>query len=185
MPKHKNSYNNNDNNNDYVRHNSQIRVPKVRLVKEGENLGIVSIQEAQTQARDNNLDLVEVSPNSNPPVCAIMDYGKFMYERQKKSKESKSSRVKEKELSFRYVISDNDLETKSNQARKFLEKGDRVKLVVKFKKREKAHKEQGWQVLEKMVKLLNDVATIEKEPSYEGGNISVRLELKKGSKDGS
>lgn len=170
---------------DFVRHNHMIRVPNVRLVKDGENLGVVPTAQAQAEARNAGLDLVEVAPNAKPPVCAIMDYGKYMFERSKKAKDNKSSKTKEKELSFRYVISDHDLETKANQARKFLEKGDKVKLVVKFKKREKAHKDQGWDAIRKMIELLADVATVEKEPAFEGGNITARLEWKKESKDGS
>lgn len=170
---------------DFVRHNHMIRVPNVRLVKDGENLGVVSTSQALAEARNSDLDLVEVSPNSKPPVCAIMDYGRYMYERSKKSKENKSVKIKEKEISFRYVISEHDLVTKANQARKFLEKGDKVKLVVKFKKREKAHKDQGWDAIKRMVEILSDIAALEKEPAFEGGNISARLELKKESKDGS
>jgi len=169
---------------DFVRHNHMIRVPSVRLVKDGENLGIVPIVQAQAEARKVELDLVEIAPNAKPPVCAIMDYGKYMFERSKKSKESKSSKSKEKEIFFRYVISVNDLETKANQARKFLEKGDRVKLVVKFNKREKAHKERGWDAINKMIEILGDIASVDKEPGFEGGNITARLELKKESKDG-
>ncbi|CAE7860220.1 unnamed protein product [Symbiodinium microadriaticum] len=167
---------------DFVRHNHQIRVPNVRLVKDGENLGVVPVAQAQSEAKKAGLDLVEVAPNARPPVCAIMDYGKYMFERSKKAKENKASKQKEKEISFRYVISGHDLETKANQARKFLEKGDRVKLVVKFKKREKAHKNQGWDAIKNMIELLSDVAVVEKEPAYEGGNIAARLELKKESK---
>lgn len=169
---------------DFVRHNHMIRVSSVRLVKDGENLGIVPIIQAHAEARKAELDLVEIAPNAKPPVCAIMDYGKYMFERSKKSKESKSSRTREKEIFFRYVISVNDLETKANQARKFLEKGDRVKLVVKFNKREKAHKDRGWDTINKMINILEDIASVDKEPAFEGGNITARLELKKESKDG-
>lgn len=171
-------------NKDFVRHNRQIRVPQVRLIKDGQNVGIVPTHQAMAEAQQAGLDLVEVAANAKPPVCAIMDYGKYMFDRNKRAKDNKSSKMKEKEISFRYVISDNDMNTKANQARKFLEKGDKVKLVVKFKKREKAHKDRGWDIIRKMIDLLSDVASVEKEPAYEGGNIATRLELKRSTKDG-
>jgi translation initiation factor IF-3 len=162
---------------DFVRCNERIRIREVRVIHDGQNLGVMATADALKRARQANLDLVEVAPNSRPPVCQIMDYGKFMFEKSKKKKQPSSQ--KEKELSFRYVIGDHDLETKANLARKFLEKGQKVKFVVKFKAREKAHKNQGFSALEKMVELLNDIASVEKAPGFEGHNLTARLEPKK------
>ena len=164
---------------DFVRTNERIRIPRILVINEkNENLGEMSNRDALSLARKAGLDLVEVSPNVRPPVCRIMDYGKFMYDKQKKQK-NKGTSVKEKEITFRYVISDHDMETKANQARKFLEKGNKVKLIVKFRHREKAHKKEGFVTMEKMVSLLENVAKLEKAPSFEGGNVVARLDLKK------
>ena len=163
---------------DMARCNEQIRIREVRVVHDGENLGVMPTIDAVKRAKLAGLDLVEVSPKTRPPVCHIMDYGKFMFDKSKKKKQS-SSQHKDKELSFRYVIGEHDLVTKANQARKFLEKGSRVKFVVKFKAREKAHKDQGFTALNKMVELLSDVSSVEKAPGYEGHNLTARLEPKK------
>lgn len=178
---------NRDNKKSYVRINHSIRVPKVRLIKDNENLGIVATQDALRQAQDAGLDLVEVAPQANPPVCQIMDFGKFKYERSKREKDGKQPKQKEKEVTFRYVIDQHDLETKANQIKSFLEKGYKVKVTVKYKKREKAHKEQGFIAIRKCIELLGDVVKIEKAPTLEGDNLSARLDLnrqQKGKKDG-
>jgi translation initiation factor IF-3 len=167
----------------FIRCNERIRIPEILLIYEGENLGVMRTSDALAKARAVGLDLVEVSPNSRPPVCQIMDYGKFMFDRQKREKHKTASQQKEKEISFRYVIDDNDLQTKANQIRKFIEKGFKVKVVVKFKAREKAHKEKGFVALEKLIEMLEDVASVEKSPGFEGHNVIARLD-KKESKDG-
>lgn len=169
---------------DFVRKNYQVRAPRVRVIQDGENLGIMTSKQAYDKARDAGLDLVEVAPKANLPVCHIVDYGKFQYDRSKKEKEKKGVQAKEKEISFRYVIDEHDLETKANQIRKFLEKGFRVKLVVKFKAREKAHKNEGFTAIQKCIEHVGDVASVEKPPGFEGHNITARLELakSKGSK---
>lgn len=181
----------------WVRHNEQIRLPQICVIKDGVNLGVMSTRDALAMARSAGLDLVEVAPNIRPPVCRIMDYGKFMFDKSKKDKKQGSGQ-KEKEICFRYVIDKHDLETKANQAKKFLEKGMRVKLVVKFKQREKAHKELGFEVLAKAIEFLKDSGTVEVEPRHEGGQViakivagvakvdaDVKTELKKDSpKDG-
>ena len=169
---------NQENKKDFTRTNDQIRVPRILLVKDGQKLGEFKTRKALQMARDAGLDLVEVSPNSKPPVCSIMDYGKYQYNKQKKSKQQSSGR-KEKEVSFRYVIDDHDLQTKANQVRKFIEKGMRVKLVVKFKSREKAHKNQGFEAVNKLIKMVEDVVLVEKAPSMEGNNIIARLDKAK------
>ena len=163
----------------FVRKNEQIRASKVLLVRDGKNLGTYPTFEALRMAREDGLDLVEVNGASNPPVCSIMDYGKHIYEQQKKKKGQKTSQQKEKEISFRYVINDNDLKTKANQVRVFIEKGYKVKLTVKFKARENAHKDQGFVVIKHCLDLLKDVAVPEKPPVLEGNNITCRLDAKK------
>ena len=166
----------------FVRCNEQIRIPQVLVILDGQNLGVLPTRDALQKAVALGLDLVEVSPKSRPPVCQIMDYGKYMYDKQKRTK-SKSQMNREKEISFRYVIDDNDLLTKANQIRKFLEKGMKVKAVVKFKAREKAHKDKGFEALNKLIKMLEDVASVEKPPGFEGHNITARLDVLKGIKD--
>ena len=163
---------------DFVRTNERIRIHEVRVIHDKENLGVMKTKDALHLARKAGLDLVEVSPNSRPPVCSIMDFGKYQFEKSKKATKQPASQ-KEKEISFRYVISDHDLETKANQARKFLEKGNRVKLVVKFERREKAHKSEGFVVMEKMLEILSDVAQLDTKPILEGGNVVARVDLKK------
>ena len=165
---------------DFVRHNEQIRVPQVLVIENGRNIGVMPTSIALAKARASNLDLVEVAAQAKPPVCQIMDYGKFMFDKQKKDKDKTHNQHKEKEISFRYVIDDHDLETKANAAKKFLDKGDKVRVVVKFKQREKAHKDKGFEVIEKLVKLLESAAVLEKPPAFEGANIVARLQAKKG-----
>jgi translation initiation factor IF-3 len=161
---------------DLVRSNFQIKAPQVRVIRDGHNLGIMAIYEARRVAQDLGLDLVEIAPHAQPPVCQVMDYGKFMYEKSKKQKDKKASQTKEKEICFRYVIDDHDLETKANQAKKFLEKGIRVKLLVKFKARENAHKDQGFVVVKKCIEMIGEIGVVEKSPSLEGGTIVARLD---------
>lgn len=163
---------------DWVRHNEQIRIPQVLVVQDGKNMGVMQTRDALALARGVGLDLVEVAPHSRPPVCQIMDYGKFMFDRSKKQKQ-KGNQTKEKEISFRYVIDGHDLETKANQAKKFLEKGMKVKLVVKFKQREKAHKNMGFTVLNKIIEMLKEDASVETAPKFEGENVIARLDVKK------
>lgn len=167
---------------DFVRRNEQIRVPQVLVVENGRNIGTMPTSVALAKARAAGLDLVEVAAQAKPPVCQIMDYGKFMFDKQKKEKDKGGAQSKEKEISFRYVIDEHDLQTKANAAKKFLEKGNKVKVVVKFKQREKAHKDKGFEALEKLVAMVEDVATLEKPATFEGSNIVARLQAKKGVK---
>lgn len=166
-----------NNNKSFVRKNEQIRAPKVLLVKDGARVGQFDTAAAIRMARDAGLDLVEVSPNKDMPVCQIVDYGKFKFEQAKKEKDKqKNAGPKDKEISFRYVIDDGDLQTKINQIRKFLEHGDRVKITVKFKARENAHREQGLALVQKCVQQLTDVASVEKAPGFEGNTVTCRLQ---------
>ena len=122
----------------------------MRLIgDDGEQLGIMSSKEAQNLALSKNLDLVKISPNSNPPVCKIMDFGKYKYELAKKEKESKKKQkvVSVKEIRLRPMIDKHDLETKANMAKKFLESGDKLKVTIRFRGRELGHKEMGNQVI--------------------------------------
>lgn len=162
---------------DWVRHNEQIRLPQILVVQDGKNLGVMQTRDALTLARSLGLDLVEVAPNSRPPVCQIMDYGKYMFDRSKKR--SKPASPKEKEIPLRYVIDDHDLQTKANQIKKLLAKDTKIKLVVKFKHREKAHKDQGFVILNKLIAMLADVSVVEQPPRYEGSTVSARLDAKK------
>ena len=169
---------------DWIRSNEQIRIPQVLVIHDGKNLGVMSNRDALALARQNNLDLVEVSPNTRPPVCHITDYGKFVFKRSKRQKEAnaKQNQVKEKEVDFRYVIAEGDLQTKVNQIRKFLEKGFKVKCVCRFKQREKAHKEQGFEILNWVIDQVKDLAEIEISPKFEGSNLMCKLDVKKETK---
>lgn len=149
---------------DAHRINHHIRVPNVRLIDdEGEQLGIVETPKALSIAQDKGLDLVEVAPNSKPPVCKILDYGKFKYQEQKKKAEAKKNRVQIslKEIRVRYRTDSGDLETKLNRARQFLAEGDKVKFSMRFRGREIVYGELGQKVLVNIAKSLKDVAEID------------------------
>lgn len=162
--------------------NEQIRDREIRLIGEnGEQLGIMSAREAQALANEKNLDLVKISPNATPPVCKIMDYGKYKYEAAKKEKESKKKQkvVVLKEIRLRPSIEDNDLKTKAKNAAKFLESGDKVKVAVRFRGRELGHKEIGYQVIKAFVEMVGDAGTPDKDPKFEGNSLVLTLEPKK------
>jgi translation initiation factor IF-3 len=133
-------------------------------------LGILATPDALRMAFDAGLDLVEVAPNERPPVCRILDYGKFKYEQKKKQqKNTKSHQVQIKEIRLRPKIGDHDVEFKKKQARQFLSEHDKVKLNILFRGRENAHHELGRQVLQNMIASLEDIAKVEKPPGMEGG----------------
>jgi translation initiation factor IF-3 len=134
-------------------------------------------RDAMTLARTQNLDLVEVAPTAQPPVCRILDYGKYRYEQGKKEKEAHKSQkvITIKEVRLRPKIGDHDLRTKGNQARGFLEEGHKVKMTVLFRGREMAHQDIGREVLNEMIDMLKDVALIEQAPRVEGRNMSMML----------
>ncbi len=151
--------------------NEQIRAKEVRLIdQDGEQLGIVSINEANALAEEKHLDLVLLSPNAEPPVCRLMDYGKYRYETLKKQKEQrknqKNSETREIRLSPR--IDDHDLETKSKKVFEILEEGDKVKVSVRFRGRELGHTEQGKEVLDRVTELVSEVGQVDKAPKMEG-----------------
>ena len=161
--------------------NEQIRADKVRLIGvHGEQLGIMSVPEALQIAREAELDLVNVSPNANPPVCKIIDYGKFRYEMARKEKEArkKQKTVEVKEIRMSPNIDTNDLNTKLNAARKFLAKGNKVKITLRFRGREMTHIKETRHVLDDFAESLSDIAVIEKPGKQEGRNLSIVLSAK-------
>ncbi|WP_010651116.1 translation initiation factor IF-3 [Oceanobacillus massiliensis] len=154
--------------------NEKIRAREVRLIdSNGDQLGVKTRQEALEIATTRNLDLVMVAPNAKPPVCRIMDYGKFRFEQQKKEKEARKKQkvINVKEVRFTPGIGDHDFETKLKNARKFLEKGDKVKAAVRFRGRAITHKELGREVLDRFADEVKDIATIETKPKMEGRNM--------------
>jgi translation initiation factor IF-3 len=162
--------------------NEKIRAREVRLIGEhGEQVGIMSAKEAQMMAREADLDLVMVSPNAKPPVCKIIDYGKYRYELARKEKEAKKKQkvVEVKEIRLSPNIEGNDLNTKMNNARKFLAKGNKVKITLRFRGREMAHITQSKHILDDIAKSLEDVATVEKPSKQEGRSISMVLAEKR------
>jgi len=151
--------------------NEQIRLSPIRVVDhEGKMLGVIPTSEALRMAAEVGLDLVEVAPNERPPVCRIMDYGKFKYEQKKKhSSSTKQHQVQLKEIRLRPKTGEHDIEFKVKQAREFLTHKDKVKLNVIFRGRENAHHDRGREILVSIIDELQDVAKIEKPPSLEGG----------------
>ncbi|MCR5136751.1 MAG: translation initiation factor IF-3 [Oscillospiraceae bacterium] len=161
--------------------NEEIRDPEVRLIDDaGEQLGIVSSEEALRIATDRGYDLVKIAPNSVPPVCRIMDYGKFRFEQTKKEKEArKNQRVIEvKEIRMSPGIDTNDFNTKLKNAQKFLSDGDRVKVSVRFRGREMAHTEIGADLLKDFAEKCGEIANMDKQPKLEGRNMSMFLSPK-------
>ena len=151
--------------------NDSIKVKEVRLVDhEGNMQGVVPIEEALSMAEEAGLDLVEVSPNAEPPVCKILDYGKYKYEQQKKAAEArkKQKTVDVKEVKIRPGIEEHDYNVKMRNARRFLESGDKVKVTMRFRGREMAHQDIGMDLLKRMVEELADVGKPELQPKMEG-----------------
>ncbi|SFB24574.1 bacterial translation initiation factor 3 (bIF-3) [Lentibacillus halodurans] len=158
--------------------NEKIRAREVRLIdSNGDQLGVKSRNEALDIAQNRNLDLVLVAPNAKPPVCRIMNYGKYRYEQQKKEKEARKKQkiINVKEVRFTPGIGDHDFNTKLKNARKFLSKGDKVKASVRFRGRAITHKDLGREVLDRLAEETNDVATIESKPKMEGRNMFMML----------
>ena len=152
------------------RTNNMIRVPQVRLVGENIEVGVYSIQEAQKIAQEQGLDLVEISPNADPPVCKVIDYNKFLYEKKKKEKEmkAKSKASEVKEIRFTPNTDDHDFDFKAKHAEKFLKDGNKVKAYVQFKGRAIQFKERGELLLLKFAERLNDTGVLEGMPKMEG-----------------
>jgi translation initiation factor IF-3 len=157
-----------------LRINRQIRVPKIRVVDaDGSQLGVMVTRDAQALAQERGLDLVEVAPNAVPPVCKIIDYGKFRYDQTKKEKESKKAQhqVKVKEIKVKPNITDHDLQTKARWAREFLEKGNKVKITCMFRGREMSFPELGKKVVDRLVEELADVSAVEAPAKMMGRNL--------------
>ena len=162
--------------------NEQIRDKEVRLIgPDGEQLGIMSAKEAYFKAKDANLDLVKIAPTAKPPVCKIIDYGKYRYELARKAKEAKKKQktVETKEIRLSPNIDTNDLNTKVNQARKFLSKGAKVIVSLRFRGREMAHREVGREILDSFYKELEDVSTVDKPAKMEGRSMVMFLSATK------
>ena len=162
--------------------NEQIRDREVRLIGEnGEQLGIMSVREAMKLAEEAELDLVKIAPTAKPPVCKIIDYGKYRYELARKEKEARKKQkvVELKEIRLSPNIDSNDLNTKMNAAKKFLSKGDKVKITLRFRGREMAHMNASKHILDDFAESLAEVAVVEKAPKVEGRSISMVLAEKK------
>ena len=163
--------------------NEKIREKEVRVVSEnGDQLGIKPINEARALAEEAGVDLVLIAPNAKPPVCRIIDYGKFKYEQTRKEKEAKKKQktIEIKEIRMSPNIDKNDLNTKIAAARKFLSKGDRVKVTLRFRGREMAHIQNGRVILDEFSKALEDIAVVEKAPKVEGRTLTMFLSEKRG-----
>ena len=163
--------------------NGQIRDKEVRVIGEnGDQLGVMSAAEAQKLADEAGLDLVKIAPTAKPPVCKIVDYGKFKYEQARKEKEAKKKQktIEVKEIRMSPNIDTNDLNTKISAAKKFLEKGDRVKVTIRFRGRELAHMNDNKYILDDFAKALEDIAVVEKPAKVEGRTLTMVLTEKRG-----
>ena len=162
--------------------NEQIRDKEVRVIGEdGEQLGIMSSKEALKLAEEAGVDLVKIAPTAKPPVCKIVDYGKFKYEQTRKEKEAKKKQktVEIKEIRLSPNIDTNDLNTKINAARKFIGKGDRVKITLRFRGREMAHMNKSKHILDDFAQALSDIAVVDKAPKVEGRSMTMFLAEKR------
>jgi translation initiation factor IF-3 len=165
--------------------NERIRAPNVRLINAaGENIGVVSIEEAQNQAEEADLDLVEVAPNADPPVCRVIDYGKFIYERTKKEKEARRAQkvIEIKEIRLRPKTTEHHRYFKVKNARRWLEEGKKVKVRIRFRGRERDYPELAMEDLKEIADELQDVSVIEQRPSFEGRTLLMVLAPDTGKK---
>ena len=166
--------------------NEQITVRECRLIGfDGTQLGIYPVAQAQRVADDQGLDLVEIAPNAEPPVCRIMDYGKFKYDQAIKAKQARKnqSKIETKEMKFRPKIDVGDYTTKKKHVLRFLSAGNKVKITIMFRGREMAHPEQGLTILERLADDLKDIAVIESQPKMEGRNMHMLIVPIKGAFD--
>ena len=162
--------------------NGQIRDKEVRLIAEnGDQLGVMPVKEAMKLAQEAELDLVKIAPKAQPPVCKIIDYGKYRYELARKEKEAKKKQktVEVKEVRISPNIDTNDLNTKVNNAKKFIAKGNKVKVTLRFRGREMAHMQQSKHILDDFAEMLADVAVVEKPAKLEGRSMSMVLTEKR------
>lgn len=161
-----------------LRLNERIRVPQVRLIDErGTQLGIVPTVEALRLARERNLDLVEVAPTATPPVCRLLDYGRFKYEQTKKERDARKNQKISllKEVRLTPVTDEHDLETKTRTVSRFLEQGDKVKITVRFRGRQMAHPQMGREVLESIIAKLQGIGQVERPPTIEGRTMTMTV----------
>ncbi len=162
----------------FIRMNERIRAREIRVIgADGEQLGIMTPQDATRKAREQNFDLVEISPNAVPPVCRIMDYGKFLYEQEKKERAAKKNQkqIVLKEVKFSVNVDEHDYVTKRNHVLRFLDEGDKVKASLRFRGREMAHQNLGRKVLERLINEVGDKAIVEFRPRMEGNTVHVIL----------
>lgn len=170
----------------FRRLNHQIRVPQVRVIDDqGEQLGVISTQEALRLAQERGVDLVEVAPNANPPVCRLVDYNKFLYQEEKKARETKrgSKGGDVKEIRLSPFISENDFTIRVKRAEEFMGEGHKLRVVLKFSGREMAHPEFGWTQINKFIEAVSEFGKVEREPKQEGKMLVTTLTpAKKGQK---
>lgn len=163
---------------DPIRINRAIRAPEVRVVRgDGEQVGVIRLEEALSLAQDDGHDLVEISPNAAPPVCKIMNYGKYKFQLAKKLKDAKSKQklIHVKEVKFKPRIDEHDYQFKINHIRRFLDHGDKVRAFVHFRGREMAHRELGLKILKRIITDLGEMAVVEKAPNMEGNFMAMYL----------
>jgi translation initiation factor IF-3 len=163
---------------DGPRINEEIRVREVQLIDQtGQNVGRVEVQIALDKAQEAGLDLVEIAPNSSPPVCKILDYGKYKYQAQKKAAEARKKQkvVEVKEIKLRPMIDDHDYDVKMRSMQRFFEEGDKVKVTLRFRGREMAHQELGYQLLNRVKDDTSKLAKVEQEPRFEGRQVVMVL----------
>ncbi len=173
---------NNNSNRDLTKTNEQIRFPKIRVIdNDGAQVGIITPREALVLAQEKNLDLVLISETADPPVCKIMDYGKYKYEQDKKLKEAKKKQhnADVKEVKMRYKIEEHDYNVRVKNAQRFLKSGDKVKATVSFRGREIQHADLAEELLRKMAADLEDYAEVQQYPKREGRNMMMLLSPKK------
>jgi translation initiation factor IF-3 len=166
----------------FIRTNDRIRAKEIRVIDdEGNQIGILPPFDALKMAREKNLDLVEISPSAVPPVCRIMDYGKFLYQQEKKEREAKKHQkvIVVKEVKFRINVDDHDYETKKNHVLRFLDEGDKVKATIFFRGREMTRTNLGRQILERLIKDVQDKSIVEFRPRQEGNTLHAILAPKK------
>lgn len=158
--------------------NKEIRAKEVRVIDaEGEMRGVLSIKEALALAEESNLDLVNVSPNAEPPVCKILDYGKYRYELQKKEKQSKKNQkvTQVKEVRLSTFIEEHDIQVKANTAKKFLKNGDKLKVSLRFRGRERDYTAKGFDVMNRFAEEVSEFGVVEKKPKFEGRSLTMFL----------
>ncbi len=169
---------------DQTRINERIRVPEVRLIDEnGDQVGVIPTEQALSRAQEQDLDLVEVSPTSKPPVCRILDYSKYKYEQEQKAKAARKhqQQVNVREIKLRPKIADHDYETKKGHVERFLKQQDKVKVTIMFRGREQSHPERGRMLLDRLFNDVEELATIEQHPLQEGRNMHMLLAPSRGA----